>query len=587
MFIFKRREQSSLFLNSIKNQYNSKVPNSLTPTMQFPIIGEFTWRTFLLSCLLCFTISQSVHAQDSNVEDLFVDYERVLHVANILPAHSVTNRPHTFEYIQQVDTLSTHPWEKIYSPPSQLIAKPNFTVGLYDPESTSYWRNLKPGGINDGAVWQGRGLTSSFSTGLFLQYRFLSASLRPIVIYNQNQSFPLSRYPVGGDRSDYNSPFYKVDNPQRFGDQSFWTFDPGPSYLKADFSGFEAGFSNQNRWWGPGTYYPIVMSSNGPGFWHFFVGTNKPKNIYIGNLETTLIWGKLLESDYFDQQSFNDERYITGITLSLNPKPTPNLTLGLSRVYYRILPPEGITVDNLFKVFEALPKVRSSSETNPGGDDKYDQMLSVFARWVFPESGFEVYGEWTRNDHSWDFRDAIGEPEHSRAYSGGVQKTFTLSNQNLLAINAELVQMETRHTQGVRYSGSYYTHYIIHQGYTHKGQVLGAGPGPGSNSQVLNSKYFFKNGRISGWLRRSVYDNDFLYRSDLMMIQPENSNIQKYWLHNVEFGFGSSLVYFFDRWETELGFELMRELNDDFIYKKDNTHLALNLRVRYRLSALR
>jgi len=117
-----------------------------------------------------------------------------------------------------------------------------------------------------------------------------------------------------------------------------------------------------------------------------------------------LIWGKLLESDYFDAQSFNDERYITGFTIAFNPKPVPNLTLGFSRVYYRTLPPEGLPVSDLFRVFEAFTKSSFTTDENLSGDDDFSQMLSLYGRWVFPDSGFELYGEWSRNDHSWDLR---------------------------------------------------------------------------------------------------------------------------------------------------------------------------------------
>lgn len=554
--------------------------------MPYLIFRKLTSLSFLITIFFQI-VCQPVTAQQTGIHDLYVDYERILHLEGITPAHNVSNQPFFYEYISQIDSLSGHPWEQTYLPPSSLFSIPNMTISLYDPESRSYWRNLKPGGINNGAVWEGRGLTSSFSTGLYFNYRFLSASIRPLIIYNQNQSFALSRYPVRSGRSEFSSPFNNVDTPQRFGSQSFWTFDPGPSYIKAVFKGFEGGFSNQNRWWGPALHYPIIMSNNGPGFWHFFTGTNEPKNVYIGNLETTLIWGKLLESDFFDGQSFNDERYITGITLSLNPRYIPNLTLGISRVFYRTLPPEGIPVNDLFRVFEAFSKISFVSDDTPSGDDEFSQMLSLHGRWVFPESGFEVYGEWSRNDHSWNLRDAIGEPEHSRGYMAGIQKIFGLSNSNLFAINAELVHLETSKTQNVRAHPSYYSHHIVHQGYTHKGQILGVGYGPGSNSQILNGKYYFRDGKISGWFRRTVFNNDFLYRSDAILDQPGNANTPKYWLHNFELNFGASLVYFFDQLETELGIELSREFNNDFIYKNDQTHLALNLRLRYRISSLR
>lgn len=550
----------------------------------------------LFCTCLALIVAPALPAQESVVNDLFVDYERVLQAEDILPVHSISNQPFSFEYLSRLDTLPNHPWNNISPFSVNSIHSRQMRVKLYDPELKTYWRNLEPGGINNGAIWEGRGFTSAFSTGIFARYRFLSASVRPMIIYNQNRSFTLSRYPVqrfssqrSNQRSEFSNPFFKIDLPQQFGNEPFWTFNPGPSYLKADFKGFEAGLSNQNRWWGPAQQYPIIMSNNAPGFWHFFAGTHEPKDIYIGHLETTFIWGKLIESDYFDQQSFNDERYITGMTMSLTPRPLPNLTFGFSRIFVRTLPPEGIPPKDLFRVFGSFTKVSQVSDQIPSGNDKFDQMISLYSRWVFPKSGFELYLEWVRNDHSWNWRDALGEPEHSSGYTAGVQKTFAFSNGNIMAVNAEIIHVEeTGNAQNIRPTGSFYTHGTVLQGYTHKGQVIGSGTGPGSSSQFINGKYYFSGGKISGWVRRTVYNDDYLYnRSNGIAEQPENSGLQKYWLHNFELGIGSALVLFHNQWETEFGIELMREYNDDFLYKNDQTHVAIQFRLRYRLSNLR
>lgn len=542
---------------------------------------------FLVLCFQLLFIPKESHAQRSVTQDVFNDYHRTLQIEGVSEKYSVFNSHYPQFYRSGPDTLTTHPWQNLYHPEEDLYRKGDFRFHLYDPEFVTFWRNLRPGGINNGAIWEGRGFTSSFSTGFHMQYGVLSASFHPLIIYHQNRNFGLSRYPVRDGLSEFSHPFYRIDSPQRFGDDPFWTLDPGPSYIRAGYQGFEAGLSNQNRRWGPALYYPIILSDNAPGFWHFFAGTSRPKDIYIGDLEATLIWGKLLESDYFDRQSFNDERYITGFTLALTPKPVPGLKLGFSRVFYRMIPPEGIPVSDLFRVFEAFTKHSFLSDENLSGNDDFSQMLSLYARWVFPGSGFEIYGEWSRNDHSWNLRDALGEPEHSRAYMAGFQKSFTLSNSNIFVINAELVEMEASNTRNLRSDATYYAHHIVTQGYTHKGQILGLGFDPGSNSQILNGKYFFDQGKVSGWFRRTVYNNDFLYRSDAMLSQQGNEGMQKYWLHNFELAFGSSLVFFYNQWETEIGFELAREFNDDFIYENDQTHLAMNLRVRYRLSSLR
>jgi hypothetical protein len=546
-------------------------------------------RNIVLSLLWCTSLMlfSEVNAQQSSINTAWSDYERVLQTSGIVDLHNLSDQPYSYRYIEEMDEHYSHPWAALYQPYKHLAEGEHWELSLYSPETGLFWRNRRPGGINNGAVWQGRGATSYVTSGLYGRYRFISAAFRPQFIAVENRDFPLSRYPARSAHSEYGSPFYNIDLPQRFGDSSYTLLDPGPSYIRADVRGFEAGLSNENRWWGPAVHYPILMSSHAPGFWHYFAGTSEPKDIYIGDLEATVIWGKLLESDYFDEHWFNDERYITGMTISFTPRVTPGLTIGLSRVFYRVLPPEGIRPGELFKVFEGFVKAGFSSSDNQAGDDRYSQMASIHGRWVFPESGFEIYGEYARNDHSWDFRDLLGEPEHSRAYMIGFQKTFNLADNRILALNAELVQTEASKTRNIRTDATYYTHYIVTQGYTHRGQLLGVGHGPGANSQRLEAKYYFEQGRLKAWARRSVFDNDFLYRSDRMMQEPENLGMQKYWLHNFEVGGGISAVYFFNRFETEAGLELVKEFNEDFLYRNDLMHVALQFRLRYLISSLR
>ena len=546
----------------------------------------------ILLVLLCavtpFCIPDTTMGQQVVTRDLFTEYERVLQLQGIVPLHSVMNQPYSNDLVALPDTLGPHPWKGMAPPLFTPDRSRDFYLSAHDPELKSYWRSARPGGSNDGAVWQGRGLTTAFTGGVFLKFRNFSASIRPVVIYNQNSDFGLSPYPTPSGRSEYAWPFGNLDQPQRSGDAPFWTFDPGPSFIRADAWGWAAGISNQNLWWGPARQNAILMSNNAPGFPHLFLGTGRPKDIGIGKLETKLFWGKLLESDYFDRVDYNNERYITGLILAYSPEFVPGLTVGGGRIFYETIPPEGIPPADLLKVFEGFLKKRFRSAGNEGGNDLSDQILSFYGRWAFPESGFEVYGEWSRTDHSWDLRDFLSEPEHTRAYTVGLQKTFGLSHGRILALNAELTQLEAGKTSLFRAAGSYYLHHRSIQGYTHRGQLLGAGIGPGSNSQHLSGEYYFEKGRLSLWVRRVVYNNDFLYRSNAMMQDGLNSpNVRKYWLHNVELFLGSSLTWFHKRTETSLDLALSRMLNEHYIYRNDLTQLSIGLSFRYHLSPLR
>ncbi|WP_441000884.1 capsule assembly Wzi family protein [Fodinibius sp. SL11] len=535
--------------------------------------------------VMLFILTVSSHttskAQHIPENDIYKEYLKALELNGSL---SNSNS------LGQLDSLKQHPWQGLESSLSANNKNSPWEITPHDPQLRSYWQSLEPGGWHDGPVWQGRGFTTDFSAGLYLRYGVLSASVRPRLIYNQNRNFVLSPYATRSNRSEFAYPLGNIDWPQQFGNDPFWTLDPGESYIRADYGGWATGISNEQMRWGPSRQNALLMDSNAPGFRHFFIGTSEPKDIYIGNLEAKMLWGKLIESDYFDNNTENNERYISGLNLSFTPKPTPGLTLGINRIFYETIPPEGIPFGDLFKIFEAFTKVNFTSNTNTGGNDQADQLISLFGKWTFPQSGLEIYGEWARTDHSWNWRDFFTEPEHSRGYTIGLQKTFDLSNTEILSVNAELTQLEASKTGAIRGSGfpSFYVHHRSQQGYTNRGQLLGASIGPSSNSQYLGSSLYFDKGRITIFTQRVTQNNDFLYNSDAMFAEEiQNPNNNKYWLHNVEMRFGASLLYHYKQFETEIGFTYRRELNDDYIYKNDKNHLGIEMSIRYRISDLR
>ncbi len=127
--------------------------------------------------------------------------------------------------------------------------------------------------------------------------------------------------------------------------------------------------------------------------------------------------------------------------------------------------------------------------TNDGDDIPRDQRTSAYARWLFTKAHAEVYFEFARNDNSFNYRDFIGSPDHSRAYLFGVRKMIPIKGngeQNILA-GVEVVQItQTADRVLLRppTRGGWYTHYQVFHGCTHMVQILGAGGG--GNMQTFN-----------------------------------------------------------------------------------------------------
>lgn len=347
---------------------------------------------------------------------------------------------------------------------------------------------------NDGLLWAGRGVSMVVGGGVAARWGVLSATLAPEAAWQQNRDFetrPVSRTGF----SEYIYPFHTIDLPQRFGDDAFGATGWGQSVIRADAGPVAAGLSGENQWWGPARRYPILMGAAAPGFPHFFLGSARPVQIGIGQVEAQVIGGRLTESDHFDENPDNDHAMLLGVTASFAPRWLPGLWLGGARVYqYR---PEGDgwhLRGMLSEVFKG-----QGAGNRPG-----NELASLFGRWAFPAVGFEAYGEWAREDRWGELYGLIMEPEHSQAYMLGVEQVAGLTDDAALRFGFELVALQRMGEPRTRSRPLpvYYAHHEIIQGYTHRGRLVGAWVGPGADAQFLTLDGLFHWGTAGAYFER-------------------------------------------------------------------------------------
>ena len=213
------------------------------------------------------------------------------------------------------------------------------------------------------------------------------------------------------------------DRPLRFGDASFSNLHPGQSTLAVHTGPATLGISTENEWWGPGIRNAIVLSDNAPGFAHFFARTGRPISTAIGTFDGRLLLGALRESSYFDDVPANDTRSFSGFALTWQPPGLDDgLALGVTRTVYRPVDGKSDVLPHLFDAFLSFP---GRPNDRPAGDSSQtpgpDQIYSLFGRWVFPQSGFELYGEYARTEFPASFRDLLEAPGHTQGYTIGLQ----------------------------------------------------------------------------------------------------------------------------------------------------------------------
>jgi hypothetical protein len=425
-------------------------------------------------------------------------------------------------------------------------------VRVFWPRVRVTYNDRYAGGFNDGALWQGRGLNYSYTMGFAARFKGFHVQLRPEMIASENKAFKLSPHTQQPDVSEWGMARQPIDMPQRFGEDPISVLDPGESFIRYEYGDWMGGISNQKYWTGPALMNPLIFSHNAPGFGHVFLGSRRPVEIPSGSIETRLLWGGIRESDFFDTDSTNNMRFISSWMLVYRPDWIPGLELGYTRTGYKYLFNNEVSLSALLLPFWARVE---RPEARPEPEDYYNfyVLMSGFSlRYVLPESGFEWYLEWGRNDLRRPLRDIISEPELNRAYTIGMVKRFDLAPRHSLVANVELTQLENNspgayHRMSTRIieneALTWYSSQYVRHGYTHKGQVLGAWIGPGSSAQTLQMSWYHPWGMLGGSFGRTVFYNDRLFWQWEYYLRQQTSAFNgPRKLHEVEMHYGLTAV---------------------------------------------
>jgi len=367
-----------------------------------------------------------------------------------------------------------------------------------------------PRSINDGALWDGAGANFGVTLGARGTYKALRWQIAPEFYYQQNKEFVFVHSTAPG-YSEFGNPYQSfIDWPTRFGTKSFTTTSLGQSFVQAQYHEFSATFGTENLWMGSAHVYPILMSYTAPGFPHLRLGTQRAISIPGFDLEVQLIFGSLHESEFFDTISTNNNHFFGTTMIVLNPHFLKGLSLGLARAVHDTASVKGkgpgyFLHNVVSSPFGGLQHSGNAANTNALG--------VVMARWVLPESKFEAYAEWGREDTPGGFIDLLREPDWTQAYVLGFQKSY-ITHDKIWQLYGELNHLgESAPSRAGRGFFSYYTHNTVRQGHTNDGQLLGAAIGPGSDVQVVGADAFTSSSRTGFYIERTRYDDDTYYRT--------------------------------------------------------------------------
>ncbi|MFT6855109.1 MAG: hypothetical protein ACJA0X_001082 [Cyclobacteriaceae bacterium] len=463
------------------------------------------------------------------------------------------------------------------------------SFSLLDINSISYFNSNYPRSWNDGPVWVGKGITQEIRGGFSIFSKHVFLTFAPTVYFSQNRSYDLAE--INALKNTNNYQFRKmagssadIDFVQRYGNDSFFKFHLGQSSLDFKFGSFVTGISTQNFTLGPARVNHLIMSNGGAGFPFIHFGTNdkiniKIKDLDLGHIEPFLYYGLLRESEYFDDNNTNNSRYINGLSIGYEPPRLNGVTLGFSRVMY--------TNTELFKaadLFSLLYIVDDDVKLNSKGDtirytgnDTFDQLASLFLQWKLVKSQARFYLEYGKNDFDGGFRKTALEFEHNSLFTFGIEKIWKGANQKRYSILYEHTQLTFYKNYIYRLTNSAYTHTVNKQGYTHQGQLLGPGIGPGSISNYLGIKMFQNEWYMGMSLQRVKFDEDYF------LTQIPNIPDKKF-QHDIEYSLGLDLM----KQKGKIGWGIQTlisyRFNTYFISYNDMTNLNLQFSLTYNLA---
>ncbi len=440
--------------------------------------------------------------------------------------------------------------------------KKSIQLKLLPIEYIVEYNSHHPYNRNNGSMIPNKGYQHIFSAGFFGKLGPLEFQFNPEHHYSENK-------PYEGFWEGHYDYIWKeryelwnfIDIPERFGEKSHNRKLLGQTSISLNYKNISIGISNENLWWGPSKRNSIMMSNHAEGFRHISFKTNKPIQTFVGNFEWQIITARLEASGYtppnpqkeFEGQKLyvpkinqngriDDWRYYQAGVFTYSPKWISGLNIGFIKwvqMYRGLIEGDYWWMPGRPNYFPLFGNLFRKNDSNVEHEEQTDQAAGLFFRWLWIDSKFEIYGEFHRNDAIYNVRDFLVDSDHSRATTFGFSKILN-SNDSDYIFSWEWTQLEASAGNLIRRGGSWYEHSRVFHGYTNKGEVIGAGIGPGSNS------HYFSIEKIKGFKKIGFAfeiidnDNDFYHRAFISA-----QDYRRYWKDfNFHFNYTNKLKNF-------------------------------------------
>lgn len=488
---------------------------------------------------------------DDNIRDLQL-------LGKLQPEQSLTIRPYILTPRLGYDSLLAM-IDPEFENHGHLVERKHSDIQLLPINFLQKYNSHHPYGWNDGPLSFSKGYQFVGSGGVYLRLRNIHLTLRPE--FFKTASDPYETNAKWGQRT---SALSKLTL--------------GQSSLRVDFGPLSVGVSTQNLWLGPGRYSSLLMSNNAAGFDHFSIVTNRPLKTPIGSFELSIIGGTLTanEKQGFENKNlkvagkYNNTRYLNILTLSYSPLFFKNFYIGINRAFQQSTSKKPSSKLSEYYLISLKPLFRNVYQDNAM---PIDQLISGFAKYIFPKEHAEVYFEYGWNDGSSNARDLILDMSHSAASIYGLKKMQYLNEKNYLNFETEVIKMSQRPSYLQRNADNWYEHGRLLQGYTNENQILGAGSGWGNDVETFALSW------NKGWTKLGIKFQHIAQNPMRLVGTPDNQYLGQ--INWDDYTYGVLLKNKLKNILFNLNIDWVNSKNYLWVDKHDTTNLFFSLNAIY------
>lgn len=370
------------------------------------------------------------------------------------------------------------------------------------PSGRATFHDGIPDGRADGAAMTSNGLSLHARGGVEGTVGPFAFRFAPEITIEENVGF--ETFP-GADpsRSPLASPFYigrlSADLPSRFGLTARSTVHLGESGLWWDSDRLALSLATGIPRWGPLGGEGLVIGTTASGVPRAELAVRLRH--HQQSLTLRSFAGIVTESPFFDATRTNDWRPLAGVRAEWRPAD-PRLRVGAAR-----------TVMDGRRHRALLDGVTLAWRRAPA--DSLIDMTSLDGEWIDREAGSWGWVELLRQVPISSVRDLLRHPTEGLALRIGGSQRIALDRSGAWYASAEYVRLDQPQQRTDRLEQDLYTSPTVVQGWTHRGQPLGSGLGPGGQRQLIGVDRRGTRFRIGGFVERARWNDGMLYRQFL------------------------------------------------------------------------